>query len=130
MVVGTGTVAAQRNARQLKVSSWVVETFGETAMKPRERARRLLEEAIELAQAEGVTREEVTTFADYIYAKEPGDPEQELGGVSFTLLAYAQSRHMSADYVEVRAIQDAFDKSAEHWHGRQQTKIDAGMSEK
>ena len=117
-----------RGKRQREVADWIIDTFGLSSLRPRERARRLLEEAIELAQAEGVTREDVNTHADYIYAKEPGDPKQELGDVGLTLLAYAESRGFSADQTEVDTISDALRKSKRHWYRRHQTKIDAGMS--
>lgn len=55
------------------------------------RALRLLEEAIELAQAELVTVEEVGVIISQVYAKPPGHPVQELGGVLTTAGAYANT---------------------------------------
>lgn len=76
---------------------------------PKIRALRLLEEAIELAQAEGVTMQEVGIVRDQVYAKPPGDPLQELGGVLICAVAHAAVRdwdHEEVFWAEFARIMD------------------------
>ncbi len=72
---------------QSRVRHWVVTRIGLDAMHPQERALRLLEEAIELAQAVGVDHEMVTRQAAHVFNRPSGCPEQEAGGVAVCLLA-------------------------------------------
>lgn len=66
---------------------------------PKVRSFRLLEESVELAQAEGATREEILIIVDQVMAKEPGNPFGELGGVLICAAAYASTRDMDMDFV-------------------------------
>jgi hypothetical protein len=50
-----------------------------------ERTHRFLEEALELVQAQGCSREHAHTLVDYVYGRPEGDPELEVGGVMVTL---------------------------------------------
>lgn len=72
---------------------WSQLVFGEHywQVTPRVRMFRLLEEVLELAQAEEVTELEVLAIFKQVYSRPPGDPEQELGGVMTTLAAYAHT---------------------------------------
>lgn len=74
-----------------RVREWVVSRIGPEHMTTRERAMRLLEEAIELAQAEGVTREQVDCQVAYTYSSKPGDPRQEASGVAICLYGWASA---------------------------------------
>jgi NTP pyrophosphatase (non-canonical NTP hydrolase) len=66
--------------------AWAVSTFGETlARSKRERAVRLVEEAIELAQSSGVPKGAITDTLTQVYSKPAGDLRQEVGGVIVTL---------------------------------------------
>ena len=60
---------------------------------PMIRALRVLEEAMELAQAEGVTSEQADIVRDQVFNKEPGDPFQEFGGVLSCMSGYASTRN-------------------------------------
>jgi hypothetical protein len=71
---------------------WVRTRIGDAHMHPRERAMRLLEEAIELAQAEGISFEQVRAQAGYVFNRPVGNPEQEAGGVAVCLLAWCAAR--------------------------------------
>lgn len=71
---------------QFRVRDWVISCFGrEVADDKRERAHRFLEEALELAQAAGVTDDEVCKLLNYVYARPVGDVSKEVGGVMNTL---------------------------------------------
>jgi hypothetical protein len=46
---------------------------------------RFLEEALELAQAIGCSSEDAHRLVDYVFSREVGQPELEVGGVMVTL---------------------------------------------
>jgi hypothetical protein len=60
-------------------------------MDSKERATRMLEEALELAQAMGVDTYTAALLWNQVYSKPPGVVWQELGGAALTLLACAES---------------------------------------
>lgn len=68
------------------VASWLVACFGEDISKDRkERTHRFLEEALELGQSLGCTRDEAVQLVDYVFNRPVGEPSQEAGGVLLTL---------------------------------------------
>lgn len=74
---------------QAAVGRWMVDCFGEViAMDPLERIMRFLEEALELAQAEGMTAEEAGRVLNYVYSRPKGESPQEVGGTLVTLAAF------------------------------------------
>ncbi len=77
------TFTFQERARQ-----WMLICFGAkvTADIP-ERSHRFLEEALELTQSLGCTREEAHQLVDYVFERSVGAPGQEVGGVMLTLAA-------------------------------------------
>ena len=74
---------------QKRIRRWVESRLGIAAMAPRERAMRMLEESLELAQAIGVGPSAALTLCAHVYLKPPGNVRQELGGAALTLLACA-----------------------------------------
>lgn len=73
---------------QPAVLAWMLDCFGEdVTYDKRERAIRFLEEAIELTQACGMTQDQAHALVKYVYNREVGEPEQEVGGVMVTLAA-------------------------------------------
>lgn len=75
------------------VGRWMIECFGEViAMDPLERIMRFLEEALELAQAEGMSAEEVGRVVSSVYGRPIGESFQEVGGVMVTLAAFCFRR--------------------------------------
>jgi len=98
-------------------------------MNPRERVMRVLEEALELAQAEGVTSEEAHRLTEYVFGRPLGDPLQELGGVRLTLLGYAAARGVSADEAELTELQRVLSKDPEHFRRRNAEKKAAGVGD-
>lgn len=61
-------------------------------MDPLERIMRFLEEALELAQAEGMNEQEVERVVSYVYGRPAGESFQEVGGVMVTLAAFCFRR--------------------------------------
>lgn len=74
------------NFFQRRVAEWLTACFPPSACTDREeRTHRFLEEALELAQANGCTREEAHRLVDYVFSREVGQPDLEVGGVMVTL---------------------------------------------
>lgn len=77
---------------------WAVDCFGEEkANNAKERAFRFLEEAIELVQATGVSREEVYRQITWTYGRDAGDAKQEVGGVMVTLAVLCSVLDINVD---------------------------------
>lgn len=73
---------------QRRVLRWLSDCFGvEIASNRSERNHRFLEEALELSQSLGCTRDEADQLVAYVYGRPIGDPGQEVGGVMVTLAA-------------------------------------------
>lgn len=84
---------------QARVQPWMKACFGTRIAADRvERNHRFLEEALELVQACGGTRDECHQLVDYVFGRPTGDPSQEVGGVMVTLaaLCLANGLHMHA----------------------------------
>jgi hypothetical protein len=122
------TLESARDARQRAVLQWVGGTFGPLARTPYERAQRVLEEAVELGQAEGLTPERTRAVVDHVYGKPPGDPAQEAGGLGVTLLAYCEARGLSADGEEVREFDRVLSIDPAQFRARHNAKADAGLA--
>ncbi len=74
---------------QKAVREWAEACFGESVASDKaERNHRFLEEALELVQACGATREECLQLVYYVYSRPSGDLKQEVGGVLITLAAH------------------------------------------
>ena len=73
---------------QFYVREWAVACFGEEIANDKvERNHRFLEEALELVQSNGITKDECLKLIDYVYNRPIGETKQEVGGVSTTLSA-------------------------------------------
>ncbi|WP_231691678.1 MULTISPECIES: hypothetical protein [Burkholderia] len=80
--------AAEGAAFQARVQPWMLACFGaEISADVLERNHRFFEEAGELVQACGMTREEAHALVDYTWSRPVGEPPQEVGGVMVTLAA-------------------------------------------
>jgi hypothetical protein len=84
---------------QSQVHTWCRLLFGESTLDAKTRSIRCLEEAIELAQAEGVNKDVVLRWVEHVFSKPIGDPLQEGAGVGFTLMAWAASRNVDLQYL-------------------------------
>lgn len=83
---------------QYRVHDWVVACFGpKIAVDKTERNHRFLEEALELVQSCGCTASEAHQLVDYVYGREAGELNQEVGGVMITLMALCTAQGTLAD---------------------------------
>ncbi len=73
---------------QRRVADWLAACFGrERVVEPLERSHRMLEEALELAQACGCTEEDAHRLTSYVFARPSGGLHEEVGGVMVTVAA-------------------------------------------
>lgn len=118
-----------RDERQKTVMEWVRATFGAGIASSRpERAARFLEEAIELAQADGMDRKTAERILGHVYAKPVGNIANEVGGVGVTLLAYCAAAGVSAEDEERKEVATLLAKDAEYYRKRHAAKVAAGVA--
>lgn len=107
---------------------WAVETFGAIALDRQERAKRLLEEAMELAQAEGVPDLVVHRIEARVYSRPPGDTKREIGQTMSTLAVLAANLGINA----VEAFYEEFDRVRNipktEWAARHAAKVEVGIA--
>lgn len=121
-------VVDARAERQKKVWAWCIAAFGasHTTSIP-QRGIRMLEEAIELAQACGCHRAMAHNLLDFVYDRPAGTIEQELGGVGLTVLALANAAGLSADAAEAKELARVLSKPLAQFHARNAAKNAAGF---
>ena len=99
---------------QVNVNVWMTACFGDAiSLDPMERSHRFLEEALELAQANGCTAHEAHQLVDYVFGRPVGALEQEIGGVMVTLasLCTAIGADMAlAGEIELARVWKAIDR--------------------
>ena len=117
-----------RRERQRHVLYWAVATFGEVARDKRERALRLAEEAIEVAQAAGLNVGAVEKVVDRTYSRPPGDLAKEIGGLVMTDEALAEAHGISLPEEAEREWERISAIPREEWQKRQAAKVAAGTA--
>ncbi|MEJ7776983.1 MAG: hypothetical protein WKF52_06325 [Sphingomicrobium sp.] len=83
---------------QAQVEQWLEACFPPAVRSDRgERTHRFLEEALELAQANGCSRADAYALVDYVFGRPQGDPAQEVGGVMVTLASLCSATGINMD---------------------------------
>src|SRR5262245_13084562 len=100
---------------QRRVENWLVACFGvqTPAISKSERSHRFVEEALELAQAAGVSKSETLQLVDYVFSRRIGQVSQEVGGVLTTLAAFCYAHGLSmreCGEAELESIWDKIDQ--------------------
>ena len=113
---------------QERAKAWCVSRFGESAMCRQERATRVLEESIELAQSEGVPPEQARLLLEHVYSRPVGEPRQEAGGIMVCLLIWAAAADMNLWSLAITELRKIESCSVEYFRRRVQKKIDAGLA--
>lgn len=111
-----------------RAAAWVRRCFGDGAMARTERAARLLEEAVELAQAEGVAVELARAVVERAYARPPGDSAQEAGGVGMCLAAWSHAAGVDVALEAEREMARVEALPADHFRARHAAKVAAGSA--
>lgn len=114
---------------QERVARWVRETMDEaTLQNVRERCLRFIEEALELVQALGMSREDVLMMVEFVYNRHPGLPNQELAGVMVTALALATAAKLDA-FDELHRELDRIFEAQDEVRAKHLQKIEQGVAE-
>jgi len=114
-----------RADRQAVVVDWGRRAFGADHMADKiVRAARFFEEAAELVQAIGLPAEHALRAFHHAYSREPGKPDQEVGGVAVTLYALCDAIGLSADQCEITEINRCLSRPPEHFAERNRQKLE------
>lgn len=118
-----------RKNRQQTVGQWCTDAFGagQAASLPL-RGLRLVEEAVEAAQAAGCDRDQLHRLVDYVYSRPVGEIGQELGGVGVTVLALANAAGLDADDCEREEVERVTSLPLDHFRRRNEAKNAAGFA--
>lgn len=110
-----------------RVAAWVRSRIGEDHMYSRERAMRLLEEAVELAQAEGIQIGMIERQARHVFGRPPGEPAQEAAGVAVCLLAWCAATGHRLNELAMAEIERIEAKPLDQIRGSLARKADADL---
>ncbi|NNU35664.1 hypothetical protein G9X64_03955 [Rhizobium sophorae] len=93
------------NSFQERVWQWIAACFPPQAHADvKERTHRFLEEALELAQANGCSRQDAQDLVDYVYGRAPGELAQETGGTLVTLAALCNANGIDMEEAGQREL--------------------------
>ena len=116
---------------QITVENLVRAKWGDKAFdSPVERATRLLEEAIEVFQAVGGSRDVAAKTVDMVMNKKAGELSQEIAGVGVCLLALCALKEVRLDEVVNAEIARIKGLDAEYLKARHNLKSDLGVAER
>jgi|SRR5271166_804439 len=91
---------------QDRVKEWLAACFPQSVRSDRrKRTHRFLEEALELAQANGCSREDAQALVEYVYSRPAGQPELEVGGVMVTLASLCSTTSIDTTEAGDRELQ-------------------------
>src|ERR1035437_3281364 len=108
---------------------WGTRSFGGSQMlNPGTRSLRVVEEAVELAQACNVPQETIELCVREVYSRPKGDVNQEVGGVLMTIYLFIASLcHHDPEWYFVTELRRVLAKSPKHFADRNAAKIAAGL---
>lgn len=115
-------------ARQFEAWNWARNTFGSVALLRSERAARLIEEALELVQAEQLPRALVDKIADRVYSRPQGSVPQEIGGLAITLDVLAENIGIDVQVEAERELTRVLSLPPEFFQRKHAEKIAAGTA--
>lgn len=114
---------------QSDLLAWAADTFGPTAHNIDERAARLVEEAIECAQAVGLPLEMIRKIAIRVYDRPAGELRQEIGGCAFTLATLAEVAGFNAQHELTREFDRVTAIDATYFRAKHAAKVAAGTAD-
>ncbi|WP_010339408.1 hypothetical protein [Sphingobium yanoikuyae] len=96
---------------QERVEAWLRACFPIAVWSDRaERTHRFLEEALELAQANGCSRDDALALVQYVYDRPIGRPDLEVGGVMVTLAGLCSASQINMDQAGDRELGRNWDR--------------------
>lgn len=121
--------AHETKADPSAVLQWAVDSFGPTALNRDERAARVTEEAIEVAQVEGVPLEVIQRITERVYSRPVGELGQEIGGLMVCLYALAANCGVDFDAEFRREFARVLSKPRDWWQRKHAEKVAAGTAD-
>lgn len=107
---------------------WAVRMFGPVALNTDERAARVLEEALELAQVENVPKEVSQKLLDRVYSRPKGETVQEIAGLQFCINTLAANYNINPVTEAEIEFMRVSQWPKEYWAKKHKEKIDAGVA--
>jgi hypothetical protein len=99
-------MSSEVTSYQRRVEHWLEACFPADVRADRgERTHRFLEEALELAQANGCSRDDAHALVEYVFGRPQGLPEQEVGGVMVTLASLCSASDINMDKAGDRELE-------------------------
>ncbi|MFZ5692433.1 MAG: hypothetical protein ACOY5F_14385 [Pseudomonadota bacterium] len=118
-----GTAARPRN-----FLAWAVQMFGSVAMLRFERLMRFVEEAIELAHAEGMSSGALESIVNRVYTRPAGETLREIGQAQACLETFAENIGASSAALAEAEWQRVQRIPAEEWQRRHKAKQEIGIA--
>lgn len=115
-------------SRPKEFLAWARATFGPVALLRSERMLRFIEEAIELAHADGMEREVLNRVAARVYSRPAGYIGKEIGQAQACLETFAESIGLSSDAEAQREWERVQDIPQDEWTRRHQAKVASGIA--
>lgn len=115
-------------ARPAEWLTWAIETFGEIARDPTERCLRFVEEAIELAQAMGLSDADLCRIITRVLGREPGTPAKEIAQAQACLETLALVLGVDADAGSTAELARVKSIPREEWKRRHAAKVAIGIA--
>jgi hypothetical protein len=103
--------------------TWAIRTFGPVAANRDERAARFIEEALELAHAEGLDYLTINRIAARVYSRQRGYTPREIGQAMACLECLAENIGLSADTEAQQEFARAQSIPQEEWTRRHEAKV-------
>ena len=99
---------------QNRARAWGLECLGYALVyDERERAHRMLEEAVEVFQSMGRSAEEAHAIVAWKMEGEPGEIQQEIGGLMMTVSVLCSSRAIDLITCAENGLADAYERIEE-----------------
>lgn len=110
---------------QQRVAVWCNMVFGSKVANDRViRNYRFIEEALELVQSLGMSKQEVLDQVHYVFGRNIGEPDNEIGGVMITLAQLATVNNLDIDTCRVKEFVRIIDPEVvEHIKEKEAQKI-------
>lgn len=115
--------------QQSDLLKWMADTFGDTAYNMNERAARLVEEAIECAQAAGLSPYMVDKILLRVYSRPAGELRQEIGGCAITLATLAEVADFNAQHELQREFRRVTAIDPGYFRAKHAAKVKAGTAD-
>lgn len=123
-----GTARMSNPKRPAAFLAWAVEMFGPVAKLRSERLLRFVEEATELAHAEGMEREVFNRVADRVYSRPAGNVGKEIGQAQACLETFAENIGLSSEAEAQREWERVQEIPQSEWTKRHAAKQAIGIA--